>query len=217
MALLQPKFREIVAEKLPGQLRALDHLRDRWQAAGFPYPEIPEDVEPLVGLFRFLNQIEADPKLQSPVQSEGLQGSSSIAGGTPKVLNFMEFLLLADAAENGDALRRYANALQTAGWDQTFPRFSDLLSDMNCSLSLQAFQGTTEPLASQVASLHARWHQVGCPPTAWPSDEESVCEEGLQGSSVIADSVVGENYLMRNNSVEYVNNVMGHRFVVYQR
>jgi hypothetical protein len=25
------------------------------------------------------------------------------------------------------------------------------------------------------------------------------------------------NYLMRNNSVEYINNVMGHRFVEYQR
>ena len=135
-----------------------------------------------------------------------------------KVLSFMEFLLLADVAENEDGLRHYATALQTAGWNQTFPLFSDLLSDMDCSLSLQAFQGTTEPLASQVASLHARWHQVGCPPTEWPANEESVCEEGLQGSSVIAGGVVvGENSLMRNNFVEYFNSIMGNTFVEYQR
>ena len=116
-----------------------------------------------------------------------------IAGDVVKVLSFTEFLLLAVVAESGDDLRRYAAALQKEGWDQTFPLFSDLLLDMNCPQALRAFQGTTEPLASLVASLHARWHQVGCPPTAWPSDAVSEVVEGLQDSSAIAGGAVGKN------------------------
>ena len=192
-ALREPKFREIVAEKHPDLLRALDHLRNRWQAAGHPYPEIPEDDEPLQGLQKFLDRLEAGSASPCPVQSEGLQDSSVIAGDVVKVLSFTEFLLLAVVAESGDDLRRYAAALQKEGWDQTFPLFSDLLLDMNCPQALRAFQGTTEPLASLVASLHARWHQVGCPPTAWPSDAVSEVVEGLQDSSAIAGGAVGKN------------------------